>query len=76
MNLWAARRYVPRRYPGRMTVLLSGDTPPGFTPDPARDLDGLRAAEVDLVSVPGVSDTMMKEPHVSVLAARLKTRLG
>ena len=58
-----------------MTVFLSGETPPGFSLDPKRDLDGLEARDIDVIRVPGVTDTMMNEPHVAVLAALLKARL-
>ena len=76
MNLHAARRYAPRLYPGRMTVFLSGEMPPGFSLDPKRDLDGLEARELEVVPVPGGTHTMMQEPHVAELGARLKARLG
>jgi len=75
MNLHAARRYAPAMYPGRMNVFLSGDTPPGFSLDPPRDLDGLVARETDVYAVPGATHTMMKEPHVEVLSARLQACL-
>ena len=42
----AARKYAPRIFPGRMTVFLSGETPPGFSLDPERDLDGLEAGDM------------------------------
>ena len=76
MNLQAARSYVPRTYPGRMTVFLSGDPPPGFRLDPEKDLAGLRSREMDVVRVPGGTDTMMREPEVGILAARLEACLG
>jgi thioesterase domain-containing protein len=75
LNLKAARTYVPRPYPGRMTVFLSGETPPGFFLDPKRDLDGLVAREIELLTVPGATDTMMREPHVAVLSERLQNCL-
>ena len=75
MNLQAARSYRPTTYPGRMTVFLSGDPPPGFSLDPAIDLDGLVPRELEVLRVPGTTDTMMKEPHVSALATRLRACL-
>jgi len=75
MNLHAARSYVPGLFPGRMTVFLSGETPAGFSLEPGRDLDGLEAREIEVVPVPGGTHTMMQEPHVAGLAARLKERL-
>jgi thioesterase domain-containing protein len=58
-----------------MTVFLSGETPPGFSLDPGRDLDGLEAREVEVVPVPGGTHTMMQEPHVAVLADLLNASL-
>ena len=58
-----------------MTVFLSGETPPGYSLDPKRDLDGLEARETEVVPVPGGTHTMMKEPHVAVLGDQLKARL-
>ncbi len=75
INLHAARRYAPRTFPGRMTVFLSGETPAGFSLDPKRDLDGLEAREIEVIRVPGVTDTMMNDPHVGVLGALLRARL-
>ena len=75
-NLQAARKYVPRRYPGRMTVFLSGCGGNGASLDPRRDLDGLTAGEVDVVPVPGTTDTMMAEPHVGALSEGLQDRLA
>ena len=54
-----------------MTVFLSGETPAGFSLDPKRDLDGLEAREIEVIRVPGVTDTMMNEPHVGVLGTLL-----
>ena len=58
-----------------MTVFLSGDIPSGFALDPKSDLHGMTAQEVDLHAVPGERYTMMQEPHVATLAAKLKSCL-
>jgi thioesterase domain-containing protein len=76
MNLQAARSYRPSNYPGRMTVFLSGDLPPGYSLDPAVDLDGLLARDLDVMRVPGTTDTMMKEPHVVELGRLLRSCLA
>lgn len=75
MNLQAARSYRPRLYPGRITVFLSGDPPPGVCLDPATDLDGLVPRELEVLRVPGTTDTMMKEPHVAALGTHLRACL-
>ena len=67
INMQAARRYVPRPYPGRMTVFLSGRD---------RDLAGMSADETEVVEVPGDRDTMLQEPFVGALAERLGAILG
>ena len=71
INLQAARRYAPRPYAGRLTVFLSGQAPPGLALDPARDLAGMAGSEMHVIPVPGDTDTMMKEPHVTALGAQL-----
>ena len=71
MNLQAARTYVPRTYDGRMTVFVSGEWGPEIHLDPARDLGGMAAREVEVVRVPGDRDSMLREPFVQVLAERL-----
>jgi hypothetical protein len=59
--------YVPRTYPGRMTVFLAGGkTAPSGTPPPG--LGGLSASAIEVVEVPGGRGTMLREPHVRVLA--------
>ena len=75
INFHAARKYAPRIFLGRMTVFLSGETPPGFSLDPERDLDGLEAGDMEVIRVPGTTDTMMQEPHVGVLGQLLEARL-
>ncbi len=75
MNHQALIDYVPRFYPGRMTVFLSGDAPADFRLDPKVDLDGMEAREIELRRVPGERDTMLQEPFVSVLVEQLKVCL-
>lgn len=75
MNLQAARRYVAKQYPGRMTVFLSGDLPPGFVVNPEVDLHGMDANEIDLRPVAGHQDTMLQEPFVGALAEQLRSCL-
>ncbi len=69
-NLRAVRSHVPSTYPGRVTLLRSSKRPS------AGDLTlgwGLLAAGgVDVRTVPGDHFTMLREPHVRVLAERLK----
>ncbi len=80
MNLHALRCYVPKTYPGRMTVFMSGKVPPGFLLDPEARLKeylhGIDAYEMDLRVVSGEADSMFQEPFVGVLTERLRTCLN
>jgi hypothetical protein len=58
-----------------MEVFLSGAVWPGFQLDPDVDLYGMNAVELDLHLVPGERDSMMREPHVGVLAEQLRISL-
>ncbi|MDR3637142.1 MAG: amino acid adenylation domain-containing protein [Isosphaeraceae bacterium] len=66
-----ASRYVPRPYPGRITLLRPSDAP--FAVATSRDRGwGRLAAEVDVHFVPGQHHSMVKEPHVRALAKVLE----
>jgi thioesterase domain-containing protein/acyl carrier protein len=71
MNHQRSKIYVPRFYPGKMTVFLSGETAPDFRLDPNSDLAGMDAREIDLRRVPGERDTMLHEPFVRIVAEQL-----
>ena len=79
MNLNALRSYVPKTFPGQMTVFMSGKVPSGFLTDPKVRLKeylyDMDAYDIDLHIVPGEADSMFQEPFVSVLAERLQTSL-
>ena len=75
MNVQAALRYRAVPYPGRMTVFFSG-APDGFVLDSRLDLCGLEAREVEVHRVPGNRDSMMREPHVAVLAQKIEESLA
>jgi hypothetical protein len=71
MNHQRSKIYVPRFYPGKMTVFLSGEAAPDFRLDPKSDLAGMDAGEIDLRRVPGERDTMLHEPFVRIVAEQL-----
>jgi len=75
MHLEAARRYVPRPYPGRATVFLSGSVPREFRLDPKADLGGMNADTIELRVVAGDERTMLHEPFVGALAQQLRADL-
>jgi thioesterase domain-containing protein len=71
----ALRDYTPRPYPGRVT-LFRARTRPLFRLC-GRDLGwaALAGGGLDVISIPGNHESILKEPHVRTLAAALKDRL-
>jgi thioesterase domain-containing protein len=71
----ALRDYSPRPYPGRVT-LFRARTRPLFRLY-GRDLGwaALAGGGLEVISIPGNHESILKEPHVRVLAAALKDRL-
>jgi hypothetical protein len=71
----ALRDYTPRPYPGRVT-LFRARTRPLFRLY-GRDLgwEALAGGGLDVISIPGNHESIMKEPHVRTLAAALTDRL-
>jgi amino acid adenylation domain-containing protein len=67
--------YVVRPYPGRVTLFRPSEAPVAVaTP---RDKGWTKLlGDVDVQFVPGQHHSMVKEPHVQVLAQRLKACLG
>jgi len=63
--------YVPRTYPGRMTVFLAGGKSAAPSTAPLSVLAGLSASAIEVVEVPGSRGSMLREPHVRVLARQL-----
>jgi amino acid adenylation domain-containing protein/non-ribosomal peptide synthase protein (TIGR01720 family) len=83
-NLIAASRHTPEPYRGPVTYFRAAGRPEspevGATgPDPAGDPAGgwarYCALGIDIENVPGDHRTMMREPHVAVLAGLLGDRL-
>jgi thioesterase domain-containing protein len=71
----ALREYVPRVYPGRVT-LFRARTPSLFRLH-GRDLgwSNLAGKGLDVVEIPGNHVTILQKPHVQVLAERLMGHL-
>jgi thioesterase domain-containing protein len=65
--------YVPHEvYPNQITVFPASEQ---FWDDPAMGWDQVSSEPVETYSVPGDHMTMMTEPHVRVLAEKLRTCL-
>jgi thioesterase domain-containing protein len=74
----AAYDYRPRRLSGRITLLRTqgsaqppGGEPPGFLDDPVMGWGELSSQPIEIYTVSGDHQSMVKEPHVRALAERL-----
>ncbi|MCA1587041.1 MAG: phosphopantetheine-binding protein, partial [Acidobacteria bacterium] len=73
-NLLAERRYLPRPYPGRV-VLFHGSDMPIELQDTRLAWDEVAGGGLEVHIVPGDHNSLREEPHVSVLAAKLRACL-
>ena len=71
MLLKAGMAYLPRPYPGPIAVFLARETDQGQGDRPG----SLATGRVEIHEVPGNHATFIKEPHVRVLAEKLRTCL-
>ena len=69
----AWRRYVPRIYPGRITLFRARKQPQEGHPDPDLGWAKLAAGGVDIHKVPGDHLSMIHKRHARTLAKRLTT---
>ena len=69
LNFMAVREYVPQTYSGRATLFSATDLTASFDVE-----DGWRqlVAELEVHTIPGNHQDMIKEPHVQVLAEKLR----
>ena len=75
--LRAAEQFRPQAVEGRLTVLRASELDPLLAGAPD-DLGwgGLASEGVEVLDIPGNHDTLVREPHVAVLASTLRLRLG
>ncbi len=71
VNLRALKFYRAECYPGRVTLFNASEVDPAILPDPEYGWPGL-AQEIEVHLVPGNHDTMLAEPHVAVLAEKIR----
>jgi amino acid adenylation domain-containing protein len=79
-NLRAGQHYRPQRYPNRITLFRSTEVRPDeegeakfkIYDDPALGWSEFSSEPVEIHHIPGSHFTLLTEPHVEVLAARLK----
>ncbi len=74
-NVLAIWRYRPGLYPGPVTLFLAEEKRSWREHVPADRRWAEVGVEVERVPVPGNHLTLMAEPHVGVLAERLRARL-
>jgi amino acid adenylation domain-containing protein len=67
----AMRGYAPHRLAGRATLYLSAEETAWYTRDPAGDWDGL-ADDVRVRTLPCAHGSLLREPMVGELAARIR----
>jgi thioesterase domain-containing protein len=70
-NRNARRDYVPRPYAGPVTLFRVVHTPDSRRPDPQLEWVPLSLGGLEIHEVPGTHRTMVFEPHVKTLAAKL-----
>ncbi|MFN7949394.1 MAG: amino acid adenylation domain-containing protein [Blastocatellia bacterium] len=74
LNYLAARRYVPQVYPGVVTFFAASEEVSIIENECGwRTLAG---GGLEVIQIPGNHQSMIREPHVRLLAERLKHRLG
>lgn len=72
---WAANRYVPRTYPGRLTLLRTVAGWPLAADDPLLGWGRLVTGGVEVHEVPGSHLKITEEPYVGILAQKLRASL-
>src|SRR5262249_24842347 len=71
-NARAVRRYTPRAYPGSVVYFTAKERKNTDQGPSALGVERL-IKHVEIYTVPGSHYTMLREPHVSILAERLRT---
>jgi amino acid adenylation domain-containing protein len=71
----ADRDYVRQVYPGRVTLFRAKEQSEAFRDQPHLGWDGLAAGGLEVHEVPGDHESTVKEPHVRVLAEKLRACL-
>ena len=71
----AINDYVPKVYPGRMTLFRASQQPAGYNYTPQLGWEGLAAEGVEVHDLPGYYGSILIEPRVRILAAQLQACL-
>ncbi|MBD2773825.1 amino acid adenylation domain-containing protein [Iningainema tapete] len=74
-NLQAKSCYTPQPYRGKITLLCASEKLKKQTYDPSQGWSRLTEVGVEIRQIPGDHYTILQEPHVQILADRLKNFL-
>jgi aspartate racemase len=74
--LKARKTYVPKPYPGKLTLFRASRQPSWFHPDPRLGWGRLAAGGLEIHEVPGHHGALAHEPRVAVLALELEKCLA
>ncbi|MBH8552834.1 amino acid adenylation domain-containing protein [Nostocaceae cyanobacterium CENA357] len=80
VNIQALKKYVPSIYPGQMTFMQIEEQVEKMETPSSKHITqlgwaNLVAGELDVHYIPGTHDSILKEPNVQILSAKLKTCL-
>ncbi|HLP90491.1 MAG TPA: amino acid adenylation domain-containing protein [Nostocaceae cyanobacterium] len=71
-NIRILRNYTPLVYPGQITLFRAQERPRESLTNPSLGWDKLATKGVEFYTVPGSHFSMLRQPHVQVLAKQLK----
>lgn len=74
-HIYAGKIYIPQPYRGRVTLFRASEEAAADSPDLTLGWQELATEGVDIHWVPGNHLTMVREPHVQVLAKQLRACL-
>jgi thioesterase domain-containing protein/acyl carrier protein len=69
----AAMKYIPQVYPGKITIFVASDRSGGSELAPDLGWGNIPQQGIEIHEIPGDHLGILQEPHVQVLAARLKS---
>ena len=69
-NAW--ENYDPMPYKGRVVIIRGSKQPRGIYSDPTLGWGGLIEGELKLYEIPAYHNTILREPHVQLLAEKVR----
>lgn len=71
----AGEKYQPKAYAGKVTLFRASNQPVGFQEDPTLGWGPFVSGELEINDVPGHHGSIVNEPYVGVLAAKLRASI-